>query len=336
MNKVKGKIFLAEGKNKPRKDKMVQLLLDFPKKHKGKNSKPLSTKHNKDTLKTFVRDLVGKYDVIFDDTELTEDFILDIYVPQERVAIAYCDFINYGEVTSNKPNRYNYDKMVACNEKSVRLLTIFEDEYRDKQEVVESRIRNALGKPLRRIYARKCELKEISYKEASAFLDKYHLQGKGNSKIRWGLFFDGELVQVITCGSPSRNHTSRGLGKVLEIKRFASYPGDSVVGGFGRLFKAAKKYAQENQYDTIKSYCDMRYSALIPVYEVLGFTLKGFTKYTPHYVLNDKRIRNQGLRKTPEERLTGKTEWELRREQGYNRVFDCGHRTYVNILNELV
>jgi hypothetical protein len=35
------------------------------------------------------------------------------------------------------------------------------------------------------------------------------------------------------------------------------------------------------------------------------------------------------LRKTPEERLTGKSEVELRVEQGYNRIWDCGHRTYI-------
>jgi hypothetical protein len=65
------------------------------------------------------------------------------------------------------------------------------------------------------------------------------------------------------------------------------------------------------------------------VYEALGFILKTYTKYTPHYIKDNVRFRNQGLRKTPEERLTGKTEWELRKEEGYDRMWDCGHRTYV-------
>ena len=78
----------------------------------------------------------------------------------------------------------------------------------------------------------------------------------------------------------------------------------------------------------------MRYANIFkPVYEVLGFELTNFTKYTPHYFKQQKRYRNYSLRKTPEERLTGKTEWQLRKEQGYDRIWDCGHRTYEYIIN---
>ena len=65
-----------------------------------------------------------------------------------------------------------------------------------------------------------------------------------------------------------------------------------------------------------------------------GFELVIETKYTPHYIKRQKRCRNQSLRKTPEERLTGKTEWELRQDQGYDRIWDCGHRTYDYVLKK--
>ena len=114
------------------------------------------------------------------------------------------------------------------------------------------------------------------------------------------------------------------------MKRFACLPGISVVGGASKLFKHALKYLKSGGFEYVKSYCDMRFANIFnPVYEKLGFTLQTYTKYTPHYVKGQKRYRNQGLRKTPEERLTGKTEWGLRREQGYDRLFDCGHRTYI-------
>ena len=61
----------------------------------------------------------------------------------------------------------------------------------------------------------------------------------------------------------------------------------------------------------------MRYANIFkPVYEILDFELTGLTKYTPHYFKNGVRYRNYSLRKTPEERLLGKTEFELRKEQG--------------------
>lgn len=46
-------------------------------------------------------------------------------------------------------------------------------------------------------------------------------------------------------------------------------------------------------------------------------------------------FRNQSLAIAKEERPTGKSEWELRKEQGYRRIWDCGHRTYVFNLENL-
>lgn len=65
-----------------------------------------------------------------------------------------------------------------------------------------------------------------------------------------------------------------------------------------------------------------------PVYETLGFTLHAYTKHTPHYFRRGVRYRNMSLRKTVQERLTGKSEVELRLSQGFHGIWDCGHRTY--------
>jgi hypothetical protein len=54
-----------------------------------------------------------------------------------------------------------------------------------------------------------------------------------------------------------------------------------------------------------------------------------YTKYTPHYVKGGKRYRDFYLRKTPKEKLAGKTEVELSQEQGFFRIWDCGHKTYI-------
>lgn len=62
-----------------------------------------------------------------------------------------------------------------------------------------------------------------------------------------------------------------------------------------------------NGYLFIKSYADMRYAnPFNSSYERIGFK---------------------------EERLTGKTEWELRHDQGFDRIWDCGHRTYLFVVS---
>jgi len=284
-------------------------------------------------LADFIESILhGNTSVIRNDRDLISPHELDIYIPSQSLAVEYCGLYWHSEINGGKGRRYHYDKMMSCFNKGIRLITVFEDEYLVRPEVVRSRIANALGKSSNRIYARKCDLVELSRKEYLFFLEKHHLQGKGNSRAGWGLVYNSKLVQVITVGSLSRAHAS-GKQKLLELKRFASLPGVSVVGGASRLFSAVKKYALVNEFDGIKSYCDMRYANIFgPVYEKLGFELQAFTKYTPHYVKGQKRFRNQGLRKTPAERQTGLTEWELRRSQGYDRIWDCGHRTYIYML----
>ena len=277
--------------------------------------------------------LVGEEQVSHNNRSLIAPLELDIYVPSKKLAIEYCGLYWHSEIAGGKPRNYHRMKLDMCTERGVRLITIFEDEYLNKPDVVKSRIANALGCIEKRIYARECTVSIIDNSTANVFLDRYHLQGRSRAKVSFGLFFDGELLQVLTLGSVSRGHASKVNGykvEMLELKRFSSKPYVVVVGGAGKLFSAAKKFAISNGFNYIKSYSDSRYANVTSsVYDTLGFSCVGETKYTPHYILNNTRFRNQSLRKTPEERLTGKTEWELRSEQGYDRIWDCGHKTYL-------
>lgn len=62
------------------------------------------------------------------------------------------------------------------------------------------------------------------------------------------------------------------------------------------------------------------------LYEQLGFKLAGTTKYSPHYIKQGKRYRNQTLQKPRECKLTEK---QYRLSQGYTIIYDCGHQTWV-------
>ena len=266
-------------------------------------------------------------EVVYNDRKQIYPKELDLYFSKQKVAIEICGLYWHSE-ESGKPNTYHYNKMMLCKEKGIRLFTIFEDEIRDKFDVVISRILQALQLTPNRIYARKCEVREIENSIANPFLDSNHIQGRSNAIKSFGLFYKDSLISVATIGKINRKHTS--TEDTIELKRFCTLSGITVVGGASRLFKYIKEFAISNGNTIIKSYCDMRYANVFnPIYETLGFSLAGETKYSPHYVKNGIRYRNFSLRKTPEERLTGKTEAVLREEQGYNRIWDCGHRTYV-------
>ncbi|MBR4316363.1 MAG: hypothetical protein IKP65_05305 [Alphaproteobacteria bacterium] len=134
-----------------------------------------------------------------------------------------------------------------------------------KQEIVKDRIKSILDIYDKKIYARKCEIKEIDIQTSNEFLETNHLQGKDNSSIRLGLFYENELISVMTFSKPRFNKHFN-----YELLRFASKTGYKVVGGASKLLEAFKR-----QYKgSIISYADRRYSNG-RLYETIGFELIG-------------------------------------------------------------
>lgn len=270
-------------------------------------------------------------EIVYNDRKQIHPQELDIYFPKHNLALEICGLYWHSEEAGKKPN-YHYNKTIKSYEKGIRLITIFEDEIYNKFDIVISRILQALHLTPNKIFARKCVVKDIENKEANLFLDKNHIQGRSNSIKSFGLFYNDELVSVATIGKINRKHTS--TGDTIELKRFCTLNNTMVIGGAQKLFKYIKEFAKNDGYTIIKSFCDMRYANIFnPVYENMGFSLAGQTKYSPHYVKNGVRYRNFVLKKTYEDYLEGKTESQLREEQGYDRVWDCGHRTYVYLIN---
>lgn len=66
-------------------------------------------------------------------------------------------------------------------------------------------LRSALGEVAMRIHARKCDIREISNKEARAFNNANHLQSHRNARVTYGLFYNDELVQLMSFGKSHYN-----------------------------------------------------------------------------------------------------------------------------------
>jgi hypothetical protein len=282
-------------------------------------------------IRDFLENNYPELDVIYNDRKQISPKELDFYFPRAKLAVETCGLYWHSEILGKTSRYYHYEKMMSCFSKGIRLITVFEDELNNNFDVVMSRILQALGVQKRRIYARKCVVKEITTTEANIFFRRCHTQDNSTALKVWGLFYNDDLVSVCSVDKVIRKHTSSD--NILELKRFCTLPYTVVIGGIEKLFKKVKEFATKVDSSIIKSYCDMRYANIFnPVYEVLGFELIGTTKYTPHYIKNGLRYSNSSLRKTTEEQMTNKTEFELRKSQGYDRIWDCGHRTYVYTL----
>lgn len=240
---------------------------------------------------------------------------LDCYFEEQKLAIEYCGLYWHSDSQERIKSNYHYNKMQRCNQQGVQLITVFEDEWLEKKDICISRIASALGITKQRYYARNCTCKEISSTESALFFNSNHLQGyaKGSQKS-FGLYYNDQVVYAVALGAPSRAHTSKGK-RVLELKRMAPKINTSVVGAASKLFKVIKQYAKGNNYQQIKSYCDMRWGTG-GVYKIFGMTLEGKTCYTPHYTNGIIRYRNQTF--------AGK---DL--PKGWYKIYDCGHQTWV-------
>jgi hypothetical protein len=211
-------------------------------------------------------------------------------------------------------------------EYGIQLLHFFESEWQYKTDVVKSIISNVVHDPkIRKIHARKCELFELSNTDKDDFLNENHIQGRDKSSIRIGLYYNKELVSIMTFVKSRFDKSVE-----YEMSRFCNKTFTTVVGGANKLFKY---FIDKYQPKSIVTYSDRRLFTG-SVYTHLGFK---FVNYTPpsFFIIEDdilvSRLKYQKhklpeLLKTFDPKLTA---WENMQANGFDRIWDCGHSKFV-------
>ena len=62
---------------------------------------------------------------------------VDVYIPSLQIAVEF-NGLYWHSKQAGKDDNYHYDKWIACKDKGVRLITIWEDDWRDKPDAVKS------------------------------------------------------------------------------------------------------------------------------------------------------------------------------------------------------
>jgi hypothetical protein len=247
---------------------------------------------------------------------------VDIYIPELNIGIEYCGLYWHHEKSPTPRDRnYHYEKYKLCKEQDIQLITIFEDEWLEREKQIKGFILSKLNKNNTRIYARKCEIREVEKVLANKFLNENHIQGKVKHKIAFGLYYENELVGLV---SGDKHHRQNQEGFVLN--RLVFKAGISIVGGASKLTKALVNYAKNNGYNKLISWSDNRISNG-NVYETTGWTkVEELRPDYSYYVGNCKRKSKQSCQKKNLLKLgaTGNTEKEMADSLGYARVWDCG------------
>ena len=286
-------------------------------------------------LLIFIKSLVDS-EIIENDRVILDGYEIDIYIPEKGIGIEFNGLYWHSEL-KGKNKDYHLKKLDKCNSKGIRLITIFEDEWVYKKEIVKDKLIHILGKSKKeKIYARKCKVSVIDSKTKNVFLDKNHIQGKDKSLIKLGLYYNGEIVGVMTFAKPRISlGQKKSLDGEYELVRFATDNNYIVIGGFGKIFK----YFKDNyDWKKIITYADRRWSNG-EVYKKNNFELSHASSPSYWYLKlqgnEQRRYHRYSFRKDilktkyPDVYDENLTEYEIMKRLKYDRVWDCGNLTFI-------
>lgn len=266
------------------------------------------------------------------DRELCAPYEVDILIDSKKIAIEFNGiyYHSYDKLETIHEKNYHLMKTEMCNEKHFHLIHIFENEWNEKKDIVKSMLASKLGIS-ERIGARKCVIKEVSKQEEKDFLNKSHIQGSITSSYSLGLYFNSELVSLMTFGKSRYNKNYE-----WELLRFCNKLGFSVQGAAKRLLTYFEKNKNPNN---LLTYADRRYSKG-NLYVQLDFVFSHFSK--PNYFYVDESMNLNRREKYQKHKLTkiikifdnSKTEAQNMFNNGFRRIWDCGNYVFHKFYNK--
>ena len=174
--------------------------------------------------------------------ELKEHMIFEY----ENVRIVYVDgfYFNKNSIPDSILNSWKSE--------TKRTIFVYDYEITDERkfEVIISDVKYALGKIENRIYARKCQLKELNNRDVRKFLEDNSLFGYRSASVTFGLYYENELVMVYSLGN-----NFYGRKKDTEVIRVCTKKNTQVIGGSSKCLNYyIKNYAKSGE--TIIFYVD--------------------------------------------------------------------------------
>jgi len=292
-------------------------------------------------LEEGIRDFINENNIkhIDNDRTVLDGKEIDLLLSDNGLGLEINGNYYHSEKYGQKDKKYHLNKTNLANSKGIKLIHIFEDEILYKKDIVLSRLGNLLKLNTNKIYGRKCIIRLVNKVDSSKFLDDNHIQGNCVDKIRLGLYYDGELVSLMTFGKERKvlghNKTTEN---VFELIRFVNKINTTVIGGFSKLLK---NFITDYKPYKITTYADIRWSGIDPmntVYNKNGFKYIGNT--LPNYwYLKVGEFNNRYHRFNYRKDVLVKDGYDVRLSEkeimelkGYDRIWDCGSMRFELII----
>ena len=247
-------------------------------------------KENK--LKEFIESIYDG-EIVYNSRNVIYPKEIDIFLPEINLAIEFNGLYWHSEL--HKDQNYHSEKTNMCIDNNINLLHIWEDDWDYKTDIIKSMIRHKLMLTNNRIFSRKCDIREIKDNIlVKNFLNENHIQGWSVYNVAYGLFYNEELVSVMTFSKPRSFMKHSDSDDKVELARFCNKLETHVVGSAGRLFKNFIKH--NSQIKVIYTFSDRSHSNG-NLYEKLGFKYSMNSGNSYSWVLNDKRHHRYNFRK---------------------------------------
>lgn len=225
--------------------------------------------------------------------------------------------------------QYHIQKTTFAKNEGVRLIHIWEWELTDKTlwGRLSNWILDLINHQKERIFARNCEIKTVPLNEEKQFLNSYHLQGYRKSSVCYGLYHNGELVQLMSFCKPRYNQNYEH-----ELLRLCTKYGCVVTGGANRLLK---HFVEEHNPKSIISYCDLsKFTG--DAYTNLGFNLLRSNQPSAIWYNQDtdQIFLDSSLNYLGADKLLGtnygkgSSNEEIAIQSGYKKIYNCGINVY--------
>ena len=254
---------------------------------------------------------------------------IDLYIPDIKVAIE-CNGVFWHSDNNGKDRNYHVNKLLRCEEQGIQLLNIFDYEYDNFYEIVIARLSAKLGVNANTVYARNTSVVIVNNTDEKEFLNKTHIQQYAKSNICFGLMHDNKLVAVMSFIKSRFNSDCE-----WELLRYSSI--GRCVGGMSKLFA---HFVRTNMPMSVVTYADRNWNSGNS-YKHLGFNHSHNSSpnyfYTRNYRIFESRLKYQ--KHKLEEILplfdNNLSEWENMKNNGYDRIWNCGNKVYKWKYNEL-
>lgn len=250
---------------------------------------------------------------------------LDIYIPSMNIAIEVDGLYWHSwhpstTKSEDKLRHINKTKLSAAN--GIELIHVTDFEWTNKTEIIKSILSSRLGLN-NRIFARSCTIADVPANIEKSFLNKYHLQGYIPSKRAVGLWYNNELISLMSVGNSRFSKLASN-----ELLRYCTAAGITVVGGGSRLLNAI-----QTTHSKLVTYCDLSKSS------GNGYTAMGLEHVKdadPGYFWTDgnnvvSRFKAQKaqLKKWLPSFDAKLSEAENMFGAKYRRFYDCGNRIFI-------